>query len=98
MPPVIINRAIVGKILPGRSRRNDSERNPHGTEYEENPNIDPYTMDDPAFPDRWRIPPGNVLQNWYKHWDLGKLWKHSDQIAVFEGSIQQYLEVGTDFL
>ena len=85
------------KNPPERSRHFDRERNPHGPDYGENPNIDPYTMDDPAFPDRWRIPLGNVLQNWYKHWDLGKLWKHSDQIAVFEGSIQQYLRWAPTF-
>ena len=61
------------KNPPGRPRHFDRVRGPHEPEYEENPNIDPYTMDDPAFPDRWRIPPGNVLQNWYKHWDLGKV-------------------------
>ena len=72
-------------------------RNPQGLEYEENPNINPYTMDDPSFPERWRIPPGNVLQNWCKHWDLGKLWKQSDQIAVFEGSINRYLRWAPTF-
>ena len=64
---------------------------------QDNPHIDPYTMDDPAFPERWRIPPGHILQSWYKQWDLGKLWKHSDQIAVFEGSIQQYLRWAPTF-
>ena len=79
---------------PRRRLDYDNPRTQQGTNP---PHIDPYTMDDPSFPKRWRIPPGHILQNWYKHWDLGKLWKHSDQIAVFEGSIQQYLRWAPTF-
>ena len=38
----------------------DRFRDPRVQEYGENLDIDPYTMDDPSFPERWRIPPG-----WY---------------------------------
>ena len=53
--------------------------------------VDPFLMDDPGFPARWRMPPGQILQTMYRSQELGKMWKYADQIAVFEGSIQQYV-------
>ena len=58
---------------------------------EHNVAADPLAMDDPAFPERWRMPPAHVLENLYRSQELGKMWKYADQIAVFEGSIQQYV-------
>ena len=54
-------------------------------------------MDDPDFPERWRMPPAHVLQNLYRSQELGKMWKYADQIAVFEGSIQQYVRWAPTF-
>ena len=59
--------------------------------------VDPFSMDDPGFPDRWRMPPGPVLQTMHRSHELGKMWKYADQIAVFEGSIQQYLRWAPTF-
>ena len=59
--------------------------------------VDPFSMDDPAFPDRWRMPPGPVLQAMHSSHELGKMWKYADQIAIFEGSLQQYIRWAPTF-
>ena len=59
--------------------------------------IDPFLMDDPAFPDRWRMPLGQILQTMYRAQELGRMWKYADQIAIFEGSIQQYVRWAPTF-
>ena len=64
---------------------------------EQTSTIDPLAMDDPAFPDQWRMPPGPVLQRLYRSQELGKMWKYADQIATFEGGIQQYVRWAPTF-
>ena len=56
---------------PGYPRSNDPPKLENGY----GAMVDPFSMDDPGFPDRWRMPPGQILQTMYLSQELGKMWK-----------------------